>query len=139
MTRDERRPDAVPEDDRLTALLSCVRADAEPAVWTRVRARLEARGRERAGGWLAWLARPVALGASLAVFVLATAVSALLVAGAPRALPLGQADNLTDALVTDLREGAMDASRAGPGASPATTPERATPADSGEHAGTEGG
>ena len=69
--------DDEPDDPRLTRLLQAVRADADPALWTRVRARIEAR--PRVPGLLAWAMRPVALGASVALF-LASMAGALVLA-----------------------------------------------------------
>lgn len=64
------------EDRRLAALLSATRAPANPAVWRRVRAELEAAGvrsrPERARGFdavLAWFTRPAALAAATAALV----------------------------------------------------------------------
>jgi hypothetical protein len=89
-------------DDELSRLLASVGADADPALWTRARARIEARERRAAGGWLVWWMRPAALGASLAVFAVAAITSLALLATAPSTLPVGDADNLTDALVADV-------------------------------------
>jgi hypothetical protein len=61
------------EDDRLARLLRATRADADPFLWTRVRARIE--GRERVPRPLEWLVRPAALGVSAAVLVVALGVS----------------------------------------------------------------
>jgi hypothetical protein len=66
------------EDPRLTRLISAVRADAEPALWTRVRARAEAR--PAVTGALAWIMRPSALAASFAL-LLGTAGIALTLGG----------------------------------------------------------
>ena len=64
------------EDRRLAALLSATHAPANPAVWRRVRAELEATGARtspaRARGFdavLAWLTRPAALAAATAALV----------------------------------------------------------------------
>ncbi len=94
-------------DDELSRLIACVRADADPALWTRVRARIEARERVRVSGWLAWWMRPVALRAALAAFVVAAGASTALLVTAPRTLPIGDsdADNLTDALVAEVGTG----------------------------------
>jgi hypothetical protein len=108
-------------DDDLDKLLGAVRADAEPAVWARARARIEAR--RGAGGWLAWAMRPAALGASLAVFVGALAVSAALVATAPRTLSDGSSENLTEALVADLSGPAAAGETPAPALPPASTPD----------------
>jgi hypothetical protein len=88
-------------------------------VWTRARARIEARERRGAGGWLAGWMRPAALGASLAVFVVAAATSLALLATAPSTLPVGDADNLTDALVADV---STAAAAGGTGAAETQTP-----------------
>jgi hypothetical protein len=111
MTHDDRD-----EDARLSRLLAAVRADAEPALWTRVRARIEARERDRGPAWLAWLERPVALGASFALLAAAVATSLTLVAGAPRVPPAAapaSADDLADALVAELDPGAASAPAGG--------------------------
>jgi hypothetical protein len=67
------------EDIRLTRLLQAVRADADPALWTRVRARAVAR--PQVSGLLAWAMRPAALAASLALFLASTALALLLASG----------------------------------------------------------
>lgn len=90
------------QDERLARLLASVRADADPVLWTRVRARIEAR--ERAPRWQAWLMRPAALGTAFAVFAVAMATSVALVATAPRTITAGIPDDLTDALVAELSE-----------------------------------
>lgn len=89
------------QDERLARLLASVRADADPALWTRVRARIETG--ERAPRWQAWLMRPAALGAAFSMLVLAMVASLALVATAPRTLT-ASADDLTDALVAELNE-----------------------------------
>jgi hypothetical protein len=115
-------------DDDLSRLLGAVRADAEPALWTRARARIEAGGRAGVRGWRAWVMRPAALGASLAVFAGAVAVSAALVSTAPRALTDGSYDTLTEALVADL-SGATTATVAAPATqAPAAAPASQAPA-----------
>ena len=74
MTHDEND-----QDLRLTRLLRAVRADADPALWTRVRARIEARPRMPAV--LAWAMRPAALAASLAMLLAASALALVLASG----------------------------------------------------------
>jgi hypothetical protein len=69
--------DDEPDDPKLTRLLQAVRADADPALWTRVRARIEAR--PRVPRLLAWAMRPAALAASVALF-LASMAGALVLA-----------------------------------------------------------
>lgn len=71
--------DETDEDIRLTRLLRTVRADADPALWTRVRAR--ALARPPVSGWLAWVMRPAALAASLALFLASAALALLLASG----------------------------------------------------------
>ena len=73
MTHD---PNQDQEDLRLTRLLQAVRADADPALWTRVRARIAASPRVPA--LLLWAMRPAALAASLALFVASAALALLL-------------------------------------------------------------
>src|SRR5436309_6565495 len=67
-----------PDDDdpRLTRLLQAVRADADPALWTRVRARIESR--RRLPALLAWAMRPAALAAAVALLVVAAGVTLML-------------------------------------------------------------
>jgi hypothetical protein len=69
------------QDRRLDSLLGAVRADASPAIVTRVRARIEAR--RRVPRLIGWAMRPVALGASLALLVASAGLSLVLVASAP--------------------------------------------------------
>lgn len=69
------------DEARLGRWLSAARADADPAVWTRARARLEARGREL--GAFEWLLRPVALAISGALFAASLAVGVMLVRATP--------------------------------------------------------
>jgi hypothetical protein len=86
------------DDDRAIELLRAARAEIDPALWTRTRARLEAR---RASGFLAWLMRPAALAASMAALVLSIGVSAFLVLHSePRSTTSSSATNLADALIS---------------------------------------
>jgi hypothetical protein len=67
------------EDIRLTRLLQSVRADADPALWTRVRARI---GTPSRVPWLlAWAMRPAALAASLGLFLASAALALVLASG----------------------------------------------------------
>ena len=95
MTHDEER-----EDERLTRLLAAVHADAEPALWTRVRARIEAG--ERVPRWESWLMRPAALGASLAVLAISMAAAFVLLSNTPRVAGTSTSEDLGDALVAEL-------------------------------------
>jgi len=94
--RDEER------DERIARLLGAVRAEAEPALWTRVCTRIEERERAQPRGWVAWLMRPAALGGSLAMLGIALIASAALVVTAPRSLSTTAAESLEDALVAEL-------------------------------------
>ena len=67
------------EESRLTRLLRSVRADADPALWTRVRARIESR--PRLPGLLDWAMRPAALAASLTLLIVSAALALTLAAG----------------------------------------------------------
>lgn len=67
------------EDIRLTRLLQAVRADADPVLWTRVRARAIAR--PRVPWLLAWAMRPAALAASLVLFLASAALALVLASG----------------------------------------------------------
>jgi hypothetical protein len=87
------------DDPRLTRLISAVRADAEPALWTRVRARAEAR--PAVTGPLAWITRPAALAASFAL-LLGTAGIALTLGGTPNVAASGEEyATLGEALVAE--------------------------------------
>lgn len=68
------------EDRELGRWLRAVRADADPALWTRVRARIESR--QRVPRLLRWAMRPAALATSLALLV-ATATLALMLGTGP--------------------------------------------------------
>jgi hypothetical protein len=74
--------DETDEDLRLTRLLQAVRADADPVLWTRVRAR--ALARPRVSGLLAWAMRPAALAASLGLFLASASLALLLASGTTR-------------------------------------------------------
>jgi hypothetical protein len=105
--------DETDEDIRLTRLLQAVRADADPVLWTRVRAR--ALARPRISGVLAWAMRPAALATSLAL-LLASAALALLLAS-------GTAVSTDDDYAT-LGEVLLAERDAEATATPATTPPR---------------
>lgn len=60
-----------PRDERVARLLAASRAEANPAVLARARARLAAR--ERAPGVVVWLGRPAALAGAGALFALCVA------------------------------------------------------------------
>lgn len=85
-------------DDELARLLAASQAEAEPALLTRVRARLAAR--ERESGVLAWLGRPMALAASLAILLVAAGVGAVLVSDLGTAGQY-QVTSLTEELLTE--------------------------------------
>ena len=57
------------EDRRLAGLLRTVQAEANPAVWTRARARLEIAPARRLDGFLDWLTRPIAMAAATAALI----------------------------------------------------------------------
>ena len=67
------------EDPGLTRMLRAVRAEADPALWTRVRARIESRARVPAP--LAWAMRPTALAASVALLVASATLALMLSTG----------------------------------------------------------
>ncbi len=109
------------EDPGLTRMLRAVRADADPALWTRVRARIEAR--PRVPVLLAWAMRPAALGASLALLV-ASATLAVMLSTGPSVGTAEEYASLGDALVAE-----RDAEIVTPEAAP--TPAGDTVPDSG--------
>jgi len=86
------------EDPELGRLLRAVRADAEPALWTRVRARIEAR--ERTPALVRWAMRPAALAASLALLVVVSGLALTLGTGATVANG-EQYSSIADALVDE--------------------------------------
>ena len=95
-----------PRDERLAKLMRAARAEVEPMLWTRVRARLEASEEPR--GLIAWLMRPVALAASVAVLVLASLLSVNMLSDAALSARYAQASGLTEALV-DVERSPLDA------------------------------
>ena len=96
MTRDDER------DERIAKLLASVRAEAEPALWTRARARIEAGERDRVRGFMAWVMRPVALGTSLAMLGVSMLAAFSLIATTPQTSTTSYTDSLEEALVTEL-------------------------------------
>lgn len=86
------------EDPGLTRLLRAVRADADPALWTRVRARAAAR--RPAPALLAWAMRPAALAASVALLI-ASAALAVIVAPREAAVSGEGYATLADALLDE--------------------------------------
>jgi len=86
------------DDPELGRLLRAVRADADPALWTRVRARIEAR--ERVPALVRWAMQPAALAASLGLFVAAAALSLMLGTGTPVATG-EQYSSIAEALVAE--------------------------------------
>ena len=86
------------EDPGLSRMLRAVRAEADPALWTRVRARIEARRRVPAP--LAWAMRPTALAASVALLVASTTLAFMLSTGSSVATDEDYA-TLTEALVAE--------------------------------------
>lgn len=86
------------DDPELSRLLHAVHADADPVVWTRVRARIEAR--ERTPALVRWAMRPAALAASLGLFVATAGLALTLGAGTPVASG-DQYTSIADALVDE--------------------------------------
>ena len=104
------------EDPELTRLLHAVRADRDPALWTRVRARIEARQHQP---WLLrWAMRPAAHGASLALFVAVTTLALTL--GTGGSVTSGDTyTSIADALV-DERDSEVQSEPATPAPAPVT-------------------
>jgi hypothetical protein len=86
------------EDPGLTRMLRAVQADADPALWIRVRARIEARRRVPAP--LAWAMRPAALAASLALLVASATLAFMLTTGSSVGTDEDYA-TLADALIAE--------------------------------------
>ena len=103
-------PDHEDQDERLARMLQAVRADADPALWTRVRARIEAR--PRVPVVLAWAMRPAALAASLALLVATSTLALFLSTGST----VGSGEDyatMGDALIAerDAQEAAPETTR----------------------------
>lgn len=86
------------DDPELSRLLRSVRADADPVLWTRVRARIEAR--QHVPALVRWAMRPAALAASLALFVGAAGLALMLGTGTTVATG-DQYQSIAEALVDD--------------------------------------
>jgi hypothetical protein len=102
------------EDPELTRLLSAVRADLDPALWTRVRARIEAR--QHLPALVRWAMRPAALAASLTLFAAVAAGGLMLGTGTTTANG-EQYTSIADALV-DERDTEVQSQQASPAPSP---------------------
>ena len=82
---------------KLSRMLAATRADADPALLTRARARIEARAREPL--FVRWAMRPEALGASVALFVASAGLSFALVS-----TPVGSSTSESATLMESLLE-----------------------------------
>ena len=102
-------------DRELSRMLQAVGADAEPALLTRARARIEARARQPL--LLRWAMRPAALGASLAVFVASAGLSFALISSASWTAT-GESATLMESLLEErgIETGALVTPEAEPGA-----------------------
>ena len=116
------------DDERLSGWIRAVRADADPALWTRVRARIEAGdGRdERLPAWLQWLARPAALGVATAALALVCGAGLITMRSAGSiASESSTAASLTEALLDEITGSGparIDAGTPEPAAEPAGVP-----------------
>src|SRR5262252_185672 len=85
-------------DRTLSRMIAAVGADADPALLTRARARIEARVRQP---WLVrWAMRPAALGASVALFVASAGLSLALISSAP-ATEAAQGSTIMESLLAE--------------------------------------
>ena len=85
-------------DRTLSRMLAAVKAEAEPALMTRARARIEARaGRPFL---VRWVMQPAALGASVALFVASAGLSFALLASAPGS-ETGESATLVESLLAE--------------------------------------
>lgn len=107
------------EDPILTRMLRAVGADADPALWTRVRARIE--GRPRVPALLAWAMRPAALATSLGLLV-ASASLALMLANGPSVGTSEEYASLDEALIAE-REAEVVTPEAAPSPAGDTAPD----------------
>ena len=110
-----------PEDmDRtLSQMLAAVGADAEPALLTRARARIEARSREPF--LVRWVMRPAALGASVALFIASAGLSLALIANAPGS-ETSESATLMESLLAE-RGIEAGSTLSAPAAEPGTAPD----------------
>lgn len=85
-------------DRTLSRMLAAVGAEAEPALMTRARARIEAR--DRRPFLVRWAMRPAALGASVALFVASAGLSFALISNAPGS-EAGESATLIESLLAE--------------------------------------
>jgi hypothetical protein len=83
-------------DRKLSRMLAAVGADAEPALMTRARARIEARAAKPL--LVRWAMRPAALGVSFVLLVASVGLSLTLVSTAPEA---GESSSLVESLLAE--------------------------------------
>jgi hypothetical protein len=103
------------EDERLSRLIRAAQADADPAVWARVVARVRAKESRAANdrlvppsdGW-SWFGRPVALGAAAAACAL-TVVLGFAVVNTPLRLDASEPATLTEALIEGQSDALLEA------------------------------
>jgi hypothetical protein len=109
------------DDERLARWIGAVRADADPALWTRVRARIEA-GDERLllPPWLQWLMRPAALGTAAAALALVCGAGLVTLRSDGTAAE-SNAGSLTEALLDEVTGSTTVAPSEMPDASPGDT------------------
>jgi len=108
-------------DRKLSRMLAAVGAEADPALLTRARARIEARAGQPL--LVRWAMRPAALGASMALFVASAGLSFALISTAPQSSS-SESATLIESLLEE--RGIEDA-----GTLPAPATEGGTAADSG--------
>ena len=90
------------DDERLARWIGAVRAEADPALWTRVRARLAADEEpDLLPAWLRWLMRPAALGAAAAAVMLVCGFGLFSLRPADSAVE-STAGSLTEALLDEV-------------------------------------
>src|SRR5262245_6602025 len=106
-------------DRKLSRMLATVGADAEPALLTRARARIEARA--RAPLLVRWAMRPATLGASVALFVASAGLSLALISNAPGSETSQSATPLASLLAERGIE--TGSTLAAPSAEPGTAPD----------------
>lgn len=108
---------------KLSRMLAAVKAESEPALMTRARARIEAHAGQPF--FVRWAMRPAALGASMALFVASAGLSFALISSAPQSWT-GEDATLIESL---LEESGIEDGSTLPGLAPANEPGSA--ADSG--------
>jgi hypothetical protein len=135
--RPDERETMSDDDRRLAALLASVQAEANPAVWARVRTRLAAMdepatARTPLDGFLEWLTRPAALAAATASLVVALGAGWTVLGSLETPVATTAGEEFVAADATNLMESLLEADTDDTAASePLDAGDSAAPGDSG--------